>query len=757
MTLAKLPPLGRANSDDEKTTHAGPMSRRMVRFFVLLGCVAVLSACKSGGLSIGSIVIDTPSPQPGYNYASPYPAPAPVNPSVLTTTFNGLQSFSPAIVAAADSLLASSKYLLQQSTWYATNGSGGQIGPTYYSYPLKDSGVAYAHALGLTGAGQTVSVVDTQINPNHEVFAGKSITISDTLLPAGATATHGTAVSSIIAGQSSTFIGVAPGASLQFGSFTSDQTTTTATLAAIASNAVAQNNSWGFDTLDISASSYDAIFNNTSGQAYLGTLRTYANQGVVVFAVSNDTNRTHASLMEALPYVDSGLEAGWIAVANATPTMGANGKVASVAMQSSSCLEAARWCILADGAWTGATSTSNSSYSFMIGSSFAAPQVSGALALLAEAFPTLTPHQLRVRLLAAADNKFFTPDATVQLATGFNKGYSYQYGVGFLNVGAALLPIGASQMSLPGGVKQNIDRPIVVSGAAFGDAVARSLTNVEVSFTDALDTGFSKPAQSLTATAAPLPLASQILARSLTADLTDSRINLYANDANPFADYGGQSYAVRDPAGLMQAAVLMPTGSDGSYGLNLAKTLGDGPTQVALGLKLAHDQGSVMGFGGTDGQSGADLVSVQLGLAQDLGQSGFLTMGAEFGLASLGTQAALSNVSAAGFNSVSVSFGNREVFARGDKLAFGVSMPIAVTSGHADLAIPVSGRSSREAFSPVNLDLSPADRQVDMSISYQRPLAPGLELAVELVHAENYGNRAGQRDTAGALALKFEF
>jgi hypothetical protein len=248
------------------------------------------------------------------------------------------------------------------------------------------------------------------------------------------------------------------------------------------------------------------------------------------------------------------------------------------------------------------------------------------------------------------------------------------------------------------------------------------------------------------------------MAKSLTADLTDRRTNLYATDSNPFSGFGGQSYAVHDQDGLLKAAVLMPAAGDNSYGLNLTKALtGEGPTRVELGVKIAHDQGSIMGFGGTDGQSGANLLSLQLGLSADLGEGSFVTLSGELGLASLGEQAALSKVSTAGFNSLSVGFGSREVFAAGDKLAFGVSMPIAVTSGSADLVLPVNGRSSREAFSPVNIDLSPSDRQVDLSISYQRPLAPGLELAVELVHAENYGNRAGQQDTAGVLALKFAF
>jgi len=731
--------------------------RKRAAGVLLLAALAALAGCKSTmitGLTPNGGVI------PGYDYTSPQTAPTPTSPTVLQLSFNGLVSFSPAVLAAASALLATAKYQLQNSSWYNTDGNGNQTGPVYSSFPLDSSGAVVAHALGLTGAGATVAVVDTHLNASHEVFAAKTITFSDTQSPGNTDLDHGTMVSSIIAGNSSGFIGMAPGANLLFGSFTSDQTLTAASIAATNANAVAQNNSWGYDTLDVGATSFNTLFGNASGQAYLSALQTYANQGVVVFATSNDTTKTHATIMEALPYVHPGLEAGWIAVANATPTFGSGGNVSSVVMQSSSCLEAARWCILADGTWTAATAASNTSYAFGAGTSFAAPQVSGALALLAEAFPTLSPHDLRVRLLASADNHFFTPDATVQLATGFNKGYSFTYGVGFLDVAAALLPIGASQMSLPGGVVQNVSKPIVQSGSAFGDAVSRSLSGVNIAFSDSLNAGFTKPADALIATAAPQPLGARLLAESLTADLTEKRIASYGAETDPFAGLTGRNYAMRDPASDIKASFLLPQSGDTSYGINIARALSDGPTRVEVGLKFAHDQGSLMGFGGTDGQAGADMISVRLNLSQDVGKTGFLTMGGEFGLANLGGQAALSNVSTARFNSLNLGVGTRAVFASDDRLSVGLSMPIAVTSGSAQMVLPVSGPSAFSrggSFDTVNLDLAPSSRQMDLSLSYQRPLGDNAEMLFQLVHATNYGNQAGQSDNAAVMAIKYAF
>jgi subtilase-type serine protease len=743
-------------SDATRSTTMMAPSRgaRLRRFILATSCIAALSACGGGGGGNGNNFANVIGGLiPGYNYAPSSASPTPEAPSVLTTSFNGLTSFSPAVVMAANALLATLPYSLQKQGWTISGSS-----TVYRSDPLANSGVVYAHALGLRGAGQTISVVDTGLNTGHNVFAGTTITDIDNPTPTNASSDHGTLVAAIIAGDNASFVGVAPDANLLFGNFANDATTTAATDAARIAGAVAQNNSWGFDGLDIGVSSFNAVFGNASGQTYLNALRNYANQGVVVFAVSNDTTKSHSTLMDGLPYIDPSLEAGWIAVANATPVMNGAGNVSSVTMQSSSCLEAARWCILADGAWSGPKATNNTTVdNFGVGSSFAAPQVSGALALLAEAFPALTPHQLRVRLLASADNKFFTPDGTVELATGFNKGYSFNYGVGFLDVGAALLPIGASQMSLPGGAVQVIDQPVIQSGSAFGNAMAHSLAGVDIAFSDALNGGFSKPAVDLTASAAPQPLASQLMIRSLSADLGLERTSLQASIRDPFAGFSGQSYAVRDPSNIMRADVLMPGSEGGSYGVNLTRAITDGPTRVEVGVKLAHDDGSVMGFGGTDGDAGANMVSLQLGLSQEVGKSGFFTLGGEFGLADLGSQAILSDVSTAGFNSLKLGIGNRSVFTNGDKLALGVSMPMAVTSGSAQMILPVAGRSGRSVFTPIDLDLSPTDRQMDISVSYQRPLAPGLELAVELVHAQNYGNRAGFQDTAGVFALKYSF
>lgn len=724
--------------------HGGP--GRFARSASVLAALALLAACKGGG-GTGGLT---------FNYGSPYAPPAALAASLMGLFYAPAQN--PAVAGIADSLLTSDpRYTRQNTPSWSLPLSSGQVLTWLNSYPLRSSGAAFAHAAGLTGAGAVVGVIDTRINVTHEVFAGKSWAglVNGPFSPSDQSFNdHGTTVSSIIAGQSGSFIGVAPGATLDFASFADANDVINATLQAAANGYVAQNNSWGYDSLPISSTSFQTIFSDPQGQNYLSALDTYAATGVVVFAVSNDDTHTHSTLMDALPYVRPTLEAGWIAVGNAVPTM-SGGNVTSVQMLSADCMEAARWCILADGAWQGATSQGNAHYEFGTGSSFAAPQVSGALALLSQAFPTLSPHELRVRLLASADNGFFAPDATVELATGFNKGYSYQYGLGFLDIEAALLPIGATQMSLPSGAVQATDQPALITGAAMGDAVARSLSKVDVVVTDALDAPFMMPGEALAATVTPTPLSQTLLAKSLMTDLASARTMRESGLNDPFAAFNGPTYAVATPSGDVGAAVLMAPGTS-NFGLNVKRALTDGATRVEVGLKVARDSGNVMGFGAS-GSEDTNMASLQLGVTQDLGQGGFFSVGGELGVADLGSQPMMTSVSAARFDSFNVEFGRHDAFTQGDRLALGIGMPVAVTGGQAEAILPVANSLGGASFAPVGIDLSPSDRQTDISLTYQTPISDSAELLAKVVHAENYGNRSGERDTGAVLAISFSF
>lgn len=726
--------------------------RARIRLALLLLSVSALAACGgsstdsgagTGTGSVGSGGGFGAAPGSGSGSSGGSGSGGSASAGVLSSFY--VASFAP-LETLATQIRASAKFSLQRTAWQLVAG-----GTVYHSDSLAAIRAEYAHAAGLTGKGQTVAVVDAGFLPGHEAFKGKSVTISGS----PAVDNHGTSVASIIAGNSSTMTGVAPGASLLLGGWDTATTMATATQKALQMKAVAQNNSWGYTNINADASGFNSVFGTGAGSSYLSALDAYANYGVVLFAVSNDAAATRSGLMDALPSIRASLEPGWIAVANAVPTFD-NTSISSVKMISSGCLQAARWCLLADGAFTAATATSATSYQFGTGSSFATPQVAGAMALLAEAFPTLTPHDLRLRLLASANNSFFTPSASLQIVPGFSHGYSSVYGHGFLDLRAALLPIGPTSFSV-GGQKIATNTPVIATGSAMGDAVTKSLASVQVAVSDSLSAGFQLPATAIVAASQPAPLSRSLMSVAASTDLHRSRTDTRRTAVANFTSQPGRTVDLSTEDGAYAAALVVPD-AEGSTAITLMRSLGDGATTLDLGLKLARDAGGTIGFGDTgQGHSLTDMVALEIGLRQENANGSFLSIGGEFGVANLGTANLITDVSQASFNSIGLEIGQRNAFADGDRVSLGVSMPMAVTAGSARVILPVAMSAGNAALQDLGLDLAPSDRQIDISIGYQKPMGEGQEFMMKLVHAINYGNRAGVTDGAAMVAYNFRF
>ena len=629
------------------------------------------------------------------------------------------------------------RYRLQATSWYVDLNANSQFDPATETlrntYPLLSSGVHYAHAAGLTGAGAILSIVDDGFRQDHEAFAGKSITAQAGL----ATLDHGTIVASVAAGNSPAMIGMAPGADLAFGSYDSLSTLTAATLQARTLGAVAQNNSWGFVNTPVGASSYSAVFGSGSGQDYLAALRSYAANGVVIFAAENAAAGTTAGLMPALPALEPGLEPGWLAVINGEADLVGDDIVAARRL-SGGCLEAAAWCLAAEGSWTGATATSTTSYDFATGTSFAAPMVAGAMAILAEAFPTLTPHDLRIRLLASADNSFagFTATGTVELVPGYSRAISEEWGHGFLDVQAALLPIGRTTAAMGDGSTYDLAEPLAVEGLATGDAVARALSGVPLAVDDALAARFEVAADSLVARRAPTALG-----RDLRARWESGRPRGCCGAESWFP--GTRTVSARRDGLTIDLALPSDgtaTGAGVMIGQDFASLLGD----VTLRLGVGRDGGALLPQ--WQGDAGSPLAAAELALAAPFGSGASLELAAGFGA---GDGTALTAASAA--------LVTRGVFGAGDRLALTVGLPVAVADGSSTVTLPVATMSGAAQQTAIAVDLAPEDREMRVGVEYQIPVAAGTSAFVALAHAENHGNVAGVRDTGVFAGLRARF
>jgi len=281
-----------------------------------------------------------------------------------------------------------------------------------------------AHAAGYTGAGVTIGFVDSGIMRSNPTVAGRVVQEYIDVDPSTNNTSiddvvgHGTWVSEIAAGAPFANFpgGIAPGADLVSARIIDDNapddngSTPPSTVTAadaqffqsvnqqlISSGVMVMNNSWGGITWDTS----DASVNQAFDAAY----SPFVNQqgGLVVFAAGNDSE-ANPSTIAALPSVAPDLEKGWLAVvavnSNDPTQLESYSNKCGIAMNY--CLAAPGDVIVLDKDTT--ASTTDPTYYIVQGTSLAAPQVSGAAALVWQAFPYFTNDLVRQTLLGTADS-----------------------------------------------------------------------------------------------------------------------------------------------------------------------------------------------------------------------------------------------------------------------------------------------------------------------------------------------------------------
>ena len=437
---------------------------------------------------------------------------------------------------------------------YSASSAATELGTSEFNFmnyvgnsenPLEVINAHKVHGYGLTGLGQVVAVMDSGFYTGHDDLSNTTFTQTGVILEAtgdSAGDDHGAIVTGIIAGNNdgSGIVGVAPSAALHLSDFNywapvfwAEQMD-----GATAAGAVAQNNSWGFDqqygaagadvfvnymnTNGISGSetlvAFQSIDTNGDGyydvgvdttpedwsvsdwDTYISSLNNFqSNVGVVVFALSNDNSKTDADISAALPELFESLNEAWLAVANVDLPTGASDHV----LYSAPCGSTAEYCLAADGQdIIGLAYDSNGSdyYWPAGGSSFAAPQVSGAVAILAEAFPNHSAEQITDRLLASANNDIgFDFAGSVTFGNGVIHEFSNEAGHGMLDIYAALQPITSSSyitriLSFDRSgepVKYNFPETSLLASRSFGDALISAFTGEETYLYDAMDGGFA--------------------------------------------------------------------------------------------------------------------------------------------------------------------------------------------------------------------------------------------------------------------------
>ncbi|MFN7023656.1 MAG: S8 family peptidase [Pseudorhizobium sp.] len=678
---------------------------------------------------------------------------------------------------------------------------------------------------GISGAKQLVAVVDSGFRTTHQEFAGKAIYQYGTL----PSSDHGTHVASLIAGaqDGKGMHGVAPSASLHLtainpagGTSLNLDNVIGGTLDAASRGAVAQNNSWGFE---LSASDFashlqanpgrtvaqglNALIGNYGAakwQTYLDALDGFQRGGVIVWALSNDETMTSGDVMAALPHFDQRLQGAWVAAANGYFEVDAAGDITKAVRLSAACGLAASFCIAGDGTTSAASATSDTSYSAGTGTSYVAPQIAGTVALLAEAFPDLTPEEWTKRLLASADNSWFSKlgvavSGTSDFGNGVSHVFSEEWGHGVLDIAAALSPIGSVSYLSGDHVltssRTSLSEMTVAPSQSFGDGIERALAGTQVAVFDALNRSYNVEGSHLVeaSSSSMLPDLMQWVAVSpshalprpglllsedtyaATAGLSVAADATGIFDTSPARAWHSQSSVLSLVGGNVAAISSHEVGpfaitavgfaGEGTHEEQLGSVAGGGinfaiggATRFSLGLSYLDDQQSLLGMEPSAAfawGSGSKVSTFHAGLdhqlAPGLGVFGRLEHGTA--RASGGTAGLIGSISDVDFSAFQVGVRIGNVVRDQDSLSFSVAQPLRIESGSMKLNIPTGRNAGGEIQQrQMATDVEPTGRELDLGLDYNVPVGEGhLRLGLQ------YRVDAGHVPDASAAGLAIGF
>ncbi len=352
----------------------------------------------------------------------------------------------------------------------------------FYGRGLDQVNASDAYARTATGSGVVVGVVDSGVDVLHTEFAGQiapggydyvlsTSTMSD---PNG----HGSFVAGIIAAKKDDtgVHGLAYNATIlplrvsdAGGNFVSEASIALAINRAVAQNAFVINNSWGIPT---EITSLTAVAYEGSNPNLLAAFRAAVTAGKVIVFAAGNSGLNNPEGEGGLPYLFPELTSLWLTAVSVNPT-------GTIPTYSDRCGVAAAYCLAAPGGGDtlaeGVRSVNTGGgYAQGSGTSYAAPHVAGAVALLRQLFPSLTPAQIVQRILQTANKTGIYANTAI-------------YGQGLLDVETATRPIGTSVIltgSTIAAPAHTLSGSTISLASAFGDGLQLSLADHQVAVFD---------------------------------------------------------------------------------------------------------------------------------------------------------------------------------------------------------------------------------------------------------------------------------
>ncbi|MDE0411654.1 MAG: S8 family serine peptidase [Gammaproteobacteria bacterium] len=433
---------------------------------------------------------------------------------------------------------------------------------------------------------------------------------------------------------------------------------------------------------------------------------------------------------------------------------------------SNRCGIAADWCLAAPGedilaAYFGPREGDDGfrGLTTVDGTSFAAPMVTGGLAVMKHLFrDQLSNTDLLARLLATADS------------TGRYSNRSI-YGQGMMDLGAATSPVGVmtvttgDTVNMPGNPLQTSQ---VQLGTAFGDGFTQSLLGHEFAAFDALGAPFWFDMGNLAVTSRGPTMAAQLHEFLAPALVAESPLPL--DDGFIYGDWTSRNELLgRMSLGLLE----MPMGAGASHfalaehALALTYTAANGMSATAFTTEGIYGEtpasgaefswrplGSGLGLRagwlgeretllgsvaeGAFGKLAADAFFI--GFDADMDVSGWqVGANAELGMARPETDSGLITGISQLTTSAFALHASR-VLADTGTLRISLSQPLRVERGRASLNVPMGRTRAGEILrSAIEADLAPSGRQIDFSAQWQQSLTLGeLRLGTVWTHEPNH-------------------
>lgn len=750
----------------------------------------------------------------------------------------------PACIETADfGCISSSQYSEELEKLREVHGSSTDFSNQWGLSAIK-ADQAYAHlelAKGGNvepGEGVTVGLIDTGIDPEHPVFAGKTISeefLADAVDERGEKSSHGTAVASIIGANPESlrpdvrehgFTGVAWGADLKMFAIPLGTPPPPGTLykpitlSALGSDDAEEAMLYqhvlgqGMDILNLSIGVYGVIENYAAQDIRSNYSRTIAalaqtdaqDKTILVWAAGNShgfactpgTNNCDGSdhmdisgnpagsLNASSPSLLAGLVARIAELQGHSLAVAAVDRNGEIAEFSNRCGIAAEWCIAAPGvdvsvAYFGPhQGRTVRAIGSAPGTSFAAPMVSGSLAVMKQLFRNqLSNTELVTRLFATADKDGKFADRAI-------------YGQGMLDLGSAASPVGATGITLGNTVGSpgvNVQSTGLRLGGALGDGLGQALAGQEIAAFDSLGAPFWFRLSNFTgATRGPSSLVRlrELTGQSPITRRTAGRLTTFtpargSGSVEQDLGYGMLRFGYRErPAGAQgghfaladNATTLTFTGSNGmSFSTFTASGFADGsptsgvalawrPFDVPVGFRAGWlaEQSTLLGSMATGafGRLSADAAMTGLETSFEIGRW-HLAADAEIGKACPqvrdGIITRMSSLTTSAF-----AFNATRRLADGGFVRIALSQPLRVEGGRAALNVPI-GRTKDGAVlrQSVSASVAPSGRQIDVSAQWYYPLVNG-ELRFDAAWMHNPGHNANADPAVRLLAgWRFEF